>query len=74
MSAVEVPQTLEYKGGQLNVAPVLEEENLVVLALEILGLLLFGCFELFVHSLKLRLDQTPIDLVPNQTSYPIWKT
>ncbi|GKC94168.1 hypothetical protein Tco_1159610 [Tanacetum coccineum] len=25
--AVEVPQTLEYKGGQLNVAPVLEVEN-----------------------------------------------
>ncbi|GKE53999.1 hypothetical protein Tco_1489155, partial [Tanacetum coccineum] len=27
MAAVEVPQTLEYKGGQLNVAPVLEVEN-----------------------------------------------
>ncbi|GJR44365.1 hypothetical protein Tco_1312468 [Tanacetum coccineum] len=28
MAAVEVPQTLKYKGGQLNVAPVLEVENL----------------------------------------------
>ncbi|GJY15011.1 hypothetical protein Tco_0385433 [Tanacetum coccineum] len=27
MAAVEVPQTLEYKGGQLNAAPVLEVEN-----------------------------------------------
>ncbi|GJT22305.1 retrovirus-related pol polyprotein from transposon TNT 1-94 [Tanacetum coccineum] len=27
MAAVEVPQTLEYRGGQLNVAPVLEMEN-----------------------------------------------
>ncbi|GKA08709.1 retrovirus-related pol polyprotein from transposon TNT 1-94 [Tanacetum coccineum] len=27
MAAVEVPQTLEYRGGQLNVAPVLEVEN-----------------------------------------------
>ncbi|GJT78944.1 retrovirus-related pol polyprotein from transposon TNT 1-94 [Tanacetum coccineum] len=27
MEAVEVPQTLEYKGGQLNAAPVLEVEN-----------------------------------------------
>ncbi|GKC42489.1 retrovirus-related pol polyprotein from transposon TNT 1-94 [Tanacetum coccineum] len=27
MAAVEVPQTLEYRGGQLNAAPVLEEEN-----------------------------------------------
>ncbi|GJW87683.1 hypothetical protein Tco_0163023 [Tanacetum coccineum] len=27
MAAVEVPQTLEYMGGQLNVAPVLEVEN-----------------------------------------------
>ncbi|GKC37528.1 hypothetical protein Tco_1049912, partial [Tanacetum coccineum] len=27
MEAVEVPQTLEYKGGQLNVAHVLEVEN-----------------------------------------------
>ncbi|GKA06956.1 retrovirus-related pol polyprotein from transposon TNT 1-94 [Tanacetum coccineum] len=27
MEAVEVPQTLEYRGGQLNVAPVLEVEN-----------------------------------------------
>ncbi|GJV40700.1 retrovirus-related pol polyprotein from transposon TNT 1-94 [Tanacetum coccineum] len=27
MSAVEVPQTLEYSGGQLNVTPVLEVEN-----------------------------------------------
>ncbi|GKD84556.1 hypothetical protein Tco_1355710 [Tanacetum coccineum] len=26
MAAVEVPQTLEYRGGQLNVAPVLEVE------------------------------------------------
>ncbi|GJW38155.1 hypothetical protein Tco_0064000 [Tanacetum coccineum] len=25
--AAEVPQTLEYKGGQLNVAPMLEESN-----------------------------------------------
>ncbi|GJW72561.1 hypothetical protein Tco_0129478, partial [Tanacetum coccineum] len=24
MATVEVPQTLEYRGGQLNVAPVLE--------------------------------------------------
>ncbi|GJX94550.1 retrovirus-related pol polyprotein from transposon TNT 1-94 [Tanacetum coccineum] len=27
MAAVEVPQTLEYRGGQLNAAPVLEVEN-----------------------------------------------
>ncbi|GKE45620.1 hypothetical protein Tco_1472904 [Tanacetum coccineum] len=27
MDAVEVPQTLEYKGGQLNSAPILEVEN-----------------------------------------------
>ncbi|GJR00659.1 hypothetical protein Tco_0523643 [Tanacetum coccineum] len=27
MAAVEVPQTLEYRGGQLNVTPVLEMEN-----------------------------------------------
>ncbi|GJU17292.1 retrovirus-related pol polyprotein from transposon TNT 1-94 [Tanacetum coccineum] len=27
MAAIEVPQTLEYRGGQLNVAPVLELEN-----------------------------------------------
>ncbi|GJR86168.1 hypothetical protein Tco_0210179 [Tanacetum coccineum] len=27
MAAVEVPQTLEYRGGQLNAAPVLELEN-----------------------------------------------
>ncbi|GJY42360.1 hypothetical protein Tco_0429630 [Tanacetum coccineum] len=27
MAAVEVPQTFEYKGGQLNAAPVLEVEN-----------------------------------------------
>ncbi|GJS60626.1 hypothetical protein Tco_0655410 [Tanacetum coccineum] len=27
MAAVEVPQSLEYKGGQLNAAPVLEVEN-----------------------------------------------
>nr|GEZ55764.1 hypothetical protein [Tanacetum cinerariifolium] len=27
MATVEVPQTLEYKGGQLNAAPVLEVEN-----------------------------------------------
>nr|GEY30563.1 hypothetical protein [Tanacetum cinerariifolium] len=27
MAVVEVPQTLEYKGGQLNAAPVLEVEN-----------------------------------------------
>ncbi|GJV28867.1 retrovirus-related pol polyprotein from transposon TNT 1-94, partial [Tanacetum coccineum] len=27
MAAVEVPQTLEYKGGQLNATPVLEVEN-----------------------------------------------
>ncbi|GKB44341.1 hypothetical protein Tco_0889283 [Tanacetum coccineum] len=27
MAAVEVPQTLEYRGGQLNAAPVLEPEN-----------------------------------------------
>ncbi|GJR43151.1 hypothetical protein Tco_1311254 [Tanacetum coccineum] len=27
MAAVEVPQTLEYKGGQLNAAPILEVEN-----------------------------------------------
>ncbi|GKG46690.1 hypothetical protein Tco_0501536, partial [Tanacetum coccineum] len=27
MSAVEVPQTLEYRGDQLNAAPILEEEN-----------------------------------------------
>ncbi|GKB15967.1 hypothetical protein Tco_0849890 [Tanacetum coccineum] len=27
MATVEVPQTLEYRGGQLNAAPVLEEEN-----------------------------------------------
>ncbi|GKC28623.1 hypothetical protein Tco_1035917 [Tanacetum coccineum] len=27
MEAVEVPQTLEYRGGQLNTAPVLEMEN-----------------------------------------------
>ncbi|GJU38776.1 hypothetical protein Tco_1191733 [Tanacetum coccineum] len=27
MATVEVPQTLEYRGGQLNVAPVLEVEN-----------------------------------------------
>ncbi|GJY07924.1 hypothetical protein Tco_0374978 [Tanacetum coccineum] len=27
MAAVEVPQTLKYKGGQLNAAPVLEVEN-----------------------------------------------
>ncbi|GKE40265.1 hypothetical protein Tco_1463670, partial [Tanacetum coccineum] len=27
MAAVEVPQTLEYKGDHLNVAPVLEVEN-----------------------------------------------
>ncbi|GJQ95880.1 hypothetical protein Tco_0007019 [Tanacetum coccineum] len=28
MAAVEVPQTLEYRGVQLNAAPVLEVENL----------------------------------------------
>ncbi|GKC90075.1 hypothetical protein Tco_1150724 [Tanacetum coccineum] len=27
MAAVEVPQTLEYRGGQLNAAPVLEVKN-----------------------------------------------
>ncbi|GJW21176.1 hypothetical protein Tco_0031798 [Tanacetum coccineum] len=27
MAVVEVPQTLEYRGGQLNAAPVLEVEN-----------------------------------------------
>ncbi|GJW43726.1 hypothetical protein Tco_1340007 [Tanacetum coccineum] len=27
MVAVEVPQTLEYRGGQLNAAPILELEN-----------------------------------------------
>ncbi|GJW44062.1 retrovirus-related pol polyprotein from transposon TNT 1-94 [Tanacetum coccineum] len=27
MAAVEVPQTLEYRGGQLNAAPILEVEN-----------------------------------------------
>ncbi|GJT14870.1 hypothetical protein Tco_0873576 [Tanacetum coccineum] len=27
MAAVEVPQTLEYMGGQLNATPVLEVEN-----------------------------------------------
>ncbi|GJV44275.1 uncharacterized mitochondrial protein-like protein [Tanacetum coccineum] len=27
MAAVEVPRTLEYKGGQLNAAPILEVEN-----------------------------------------------
>ncbi|GKE88666.1 hypothetical protein Tco_1566141 [Tanacetum coccineum] len=27
MAAVEVPQTLEYRGGQLNAAPVLDVEN-----------------------------------------------
>ncbi|GKD07911.1 hypothetical protein Tco_1187596 [Tanacetum coccineum] len=27
MATIEVPQTLEYKGGQLNVAPVLEVET-----------------------------------------------
>ncbi|GJS65157.1 hypothetical protein Tco_0679721 [Tanacetum coccineum] len=27
MAAVEVPQTLKYKGGQLNAAPILEVEN-----------------------------------------------
>ncbi|GJR82965.1 hypothetical protein Tco_0153750 [Tanacetum coccineum] len=27
MVAVEVPQTLEYRGGQLNATPVLEVEN-----------------------------------------------
>ncbi|GJS14135.1 hypothetical protein Tco_0408607 [Tanacetum coccineum] len=27
MAAVEVPQTLEYRGGQLNAAPVLEMKN-----------------------------------------------
>ncbi|GJY53978.1 retrovirus-related pol polyprotein from transposon TNT 1-94 [Tanacetum coccineum] len=27
MAIIEVPQTLEYRGGQLNAAPVLEEEN-----------------------------------------------
>ncbi|GJY13272.1 hypothetical protein Tco_0382581 [Tanacetum coccineum] len=27
MAAAEVPQTLKYRGGQLNVAPVLEVEN-----------------------------------------------
>ncbi|GKF51206.1 hypothetical protein Tco_0147673 [Tanacetum coccineum] len=27
MATLEVPQTLEYKGGQLNAAPVLEVEN-----------------------------------------------
>ncbi|GJX77022.1 hypothetical protein Tco_0323833 [Tanacetum coccineum] len=27
MAAVEVPQTLEYRGGKLNAAPVLEMEN-----------------------------------------------
>ncbi|GKE41007.1 hypothetical protein Tco_1464412, partial [Tanacetum coccineum] len=26
MAAVEVPRTLEYRGGQLNAAPVLEVE------------------------------------------------
>ncbi|GJS03339.1 hypothetical protein Tco_0319847 [Tanacetum coccineum] len=31
MEAVEVPQTLEYKGGQLNVAPVLEVESPYIL-------------------------------------------
>ncbi|GJZ44765.1 hypothetical protein Tco_0592361 [Tanacetum coccineum] len=28
MAAVEVPQTLEYRGGQLNAAPVLENSNM----------------------------------------------
>ncbi|GJS14407.1 hypothetical protein Tco_0408879 [Tanacetum coccineum] len=27
MAVVELPQTLEYRGGQLNAAPVLEVEN-----------------------------------------------
>nr|GEX19060.1 hypothetical protein [Tanacetum cinerariifolium]GEX42165.1 hypothetical protein [Tanacetum cinerariifolium] len=31
MTAIEVPQTLEYKGGQLNAAPVLEDEEEVSL-------------------------------------------
>nr|GEW40812.1 retrovirus-related Pol polyprotein from transposon TNT 1-94 [Tanacetum cinerariifolium] len=30
MAAVEVPQTLEYRGGQLNAAPVLEVENFTI--------------------------------------------
>ncbi|GKC01944.1 hypothetical protein Tco_0993554, partial [Tanacetum coccineum] len=30
MAAEEVPQTLEYRGGQLNAAPVLEVENFTI--------------------------------------------
>ncbi|GKC92828.1 hypothetical protein Tco_1158270, partial [Tanacetum coccineum] len=29
MAAVEVPQTLEYRGGQLNAAPILEVEYFI---------------------------------------------
>ncbi|GJW48767.1 hypothetical protein Tco_0080413 [Tanacetum coccineum] len=31
MTAVKVPQTLEYRGGQLNAAPVLEHVNIEIL-------------------------------------------
>ncbi|GKC73458.1 hypothetical protein Tco_1119341, partial [Tanacetum coccineum] len=29
MAAIKVPQTLEYRGGHLNAAPVLEVENFI---------------------------------------------